>query len=148
MAKIDAKQAEIDVATSERDALKKKAEAAKEAREKADAELEQLHEDHQAKKAELQELEAEKTRNQREVRSAEKEFQVSYFLTSLATMLKGQQDAQANIQGLRAKASASRQKVDEAKSSQEQSRSNNRVLDTLIRLKTAGRIQGFHVGHA
>ncbi|EIW64469.1 RecF/RecN/SMC protein [Trametes versicolor FP-101664 SS1] len=128
MAKIDAKQAEIDVATSERDALKKKAEAAKEAREKADAELEQLHEDHQAKKAELQELEAEKTRNQREIRSAEKEFQ----------------DAQANIQGLRAKASASRQKVDEAKSSQEQSRSNNRVLDTLIRLKTAGRIQGFH----
>lgn len=62
-------------------------------------------------------------------------------------MLKGQQDAQANIQRLRAKASASRQKVDEAKSSQEQSRSNNRVLDTLVRLKSAGRIQGFHVGH-
>ncbi|KAI9066460.1 hypothetical protein FKP32DRAFT_1589530 [Trametes sanguinea] len=127
-AKIDAKQAEIDVATSERDALKKKAEAAREAREKAEAELEQLREDHRAKQAELEELDAEKTRNQREIRQAEKELQA----------------AQGQIQGLRAKASASRQKVEEAKSSQEQSRSNNRVLDSLNRLKTSGRIQGFH----
>ncbi|KAI0354668.1 RecF/RecN/SMC protein [Trametes cingulata] len=127
-AKIDAKQAEIDVATSERDALQKKAEAAKEAREKAEAELQQLREDLKAKKAELDELEAERARNQREIREAERELQT----------------AQGQIQGLRAKASASRQKVEEAKSSQEQSRSNNRVLDSLMRLKTAGRIQGFH----
>ncbi|KAI0640132.1 RecF/RecN/SMC protein [Trametes polyzona] len=128
MAKIDAKQAEIDVATSERDALRKKAEAVKEAREKAEAELQQLRDDHKAKKAELEELEAEKARNQREIHNAEKNLQA----------------AQANIQGLRAKASASRQKVEEAKSSQEQNRSNNRVLDSLTRLKTSGRIQGFH----
>ncbi|KAI0334017.1 RecF/RecN/SMC protein [Cubamyces sp. BRFM 1775] len=127
-AKIDAKQAEIDVATSERDALKKKAEAAKEARESAEAELNQLREDFEAKKAELQELQAEKNRNQRETREAEKELQ----------------EAQGRIQGLRARASASRQKVEEARSSQEQSRTNNRVLDSLVRLRTAGRIQGFH----
>ncbi|CDO73402.1 hypothetical protein BN946_scf185013.g36 [Trametes cinnabarina] len=127
-AKIDAKQAEVDVATSERDALKKKAEAAQEAREKAEAELEQLRDDHRAKQAELEQLGAEKARNQREIRQAEKELQA----------------AQSQIEGLRAKASASRQKVEEAKSSHEQSRSNNRVLDSLNRLKTSGRIQGFH----
>ncbi|KAI8990648.1 RecF/RecN/SMC protein [Trametes punicea] len=127
-AKIDAKQAEIDVATSERDALKKKAEVAREVREKAEAELKQLREDYGAKKGELEELEAEKVRNQREIREAEKELET----------------AQSQIQGLRAKASASRQKVEEAKSSQEQNRSNNRVLDSLNRLKTSGRIQGFH----
>ncbi|KAI0673837.1 RecF/RecN/SMC protein [Trametes maxima] len=127
-AKLDAKRAEIDVATSERDALKKKAEAAKEAREKAEAELQQLHEDHRAKKAELEELEGERARNQREIRDAERDLQ----------------NAQGQLQGLRSKASTSRQKVEEARSSQERSRSNNRVLDTLVRLKTSGRIQGFH----
>ncbi|KAI0652571.1 RecF/RecN/SMC protein [Trametes meyenii] len=127
-AKLDAKRAEIDVATSERDALRKKAEVAKEAREKAEAELQQLHEDHRAKKAELDELEGEKAGNQREIRDAERDLQ----------------NAQGQLQGLRSKASASRQKVEEARSSQEQSRSNNRVLDTLVRLKTSGRIQGFH----
>ncbi|KAI0368918.1 RecF/RecN/SMC protein [Pilatotrama ljubarskyi] len=127
-AKIDAKQAEIDVATSERDALQKKAEGARAARERAEAELQQLREDHKAKKAELDELEAERARNQREITDAERELR----------------NAQGQIQGLRAKASASRQKVEEAKSSQEQNRSNNRVLDSLISLKTAGRIQGFH----
>ncbi|KAI0830883.1 RecF/RecN/SMC protein [Trametes gibbosa] len=131
MAKIDKKQADIDVATSERDALKKKADAAREARENAEAELRQLRDDHKTKKAELQELDAERTGCQHEIRTAEAELQASFA-------------AQANIQQLRAKASASRQKADEARSSQEQSRSNNRVLDTLIRLKTAGRIQGFH----
>ena len=49
------------------------------------------------------------------------------------------------MQNLRAKATASRQKAEEAKSSQEQSRSNNRVLDGLNRLKHAGRVSGFHV---
>ncbi|KAI0778854.1 RecF/RecN/SMC protein [Trametes elegans] len=127
-ARIDAKRAEIDVATSERDALQKKAEAAKEAREKAEAELLQLRGDHKAKKAELEELIAEKTRNQQEIREAERELQT----------------AQSHIQKLRDRASASRQKVEEAKSSQEQNRSNNRVLDNLNRLKSSGRIQGFH----
>ena len=51
------------------------------------------------------------------------------------------------MQALRAKMNASRLKADEAKSSQEQSRSNNRVLDGLTRLKTQGRISGFHVSH-
>lgn len=49
------------------------------------------------------------------------------------------------MQALRAKSTASRQKAEEAKSSQERSRSNNHVLDSLTRLKTSGRIDGFYV---
>ena len=49
------------------------------------------------------------------------------------------------MQDWRAKSTTSRQKAEEARSSQEQSRSNNRVLDGLTRLKTQGRITGFHV---
>ena len=48
-AKINKKQAEIDVATSERDMLAKKAEAAKAALDDAKQTLEQLQEDQQAK---------------------------------------------------------------------------------------------------
>ena len=51
------------------------------------------------------------------------------------------------VQDLRAKASSSRQKVDEAKASQAASTSQNKVLDSLTRLSQTGRISGFHVGH-
>jgi len=47
--KINAKQAEIDIATSERDALIKKAEAAEEARKQAETNLDSLQGDHRAK---------------------------------------------------------------------------------------------------
>lgn len=52
---------------------------------------------------------------------------------------------QARVQQLRAKASSSRQKADEAKASQAASTSQNKVLDSLTRLRNAGRISGFHV---
>ena len=48
-AKINVKQAEIDVATSERDMLAKKAEAAKTASQEAQENFEQLQADHEAK---------------------------------------------------------------------------------------------------
>ncbi|KAH9932103.1 RecF/RecN/SMC protein [Epithele typhae] len=48
------------------------------------------------------------------------------------------------VQDLRQKADASRRKASEARASQEQSRSNNVVLDGLTRLKTQGRLSGFH----
>jgi structural maintenance of chromosome 4 len=47
--KINKKQAEIDVAYSERDMLSKKAEAAKTALEEAEQTLQQLQHDHKAK---------------------------------------------------------------------------------------------------
>jgi structural maintenance of chromosome 4 len=47
--KINAKQAEVDIATSERDALIKKAESVKEARKEAEANLDNLQKDHRTK---------------------------------------------------------------------------------------------------
>ena len=55
------------------------------------------------------------------------------------------QDAQARVQDLRGKASSSRQRAEEAKASQAASTSQNKVLDSLTRLRSAGRINGFHV---
>ena len=57
-------------------------------------------------------------------------------------------DTQSNtdrVKQLRGKASASRQKADEAKASQVANTTQNKVLDTLTKLQNAGRISGFHV---
>lgn len=55
------------------------------------------------------------------------------------------QSLQQKSDAIRAKASGARQKVEEAKASQQASTSQNAVLDGLTRLKAAGRIHGFHV---
>ena len=55
------------------------------------------------------------------------------------------QELQKKLAELRAKASASRQKVEEARASQAQNRSANAVLDSLTKLSQTGRVQGFHV---
>jgi len=43
------------------------------------------------------------------------------------------------------KASSLRQRADEARASQAASTSQNKVLDSLTKLKQTGRIDGFHV---
>jgi structural maintenance of chromosome 4 len=55
------------------------------------------------------------------------------------------QAAQAGVQELRSKATSLRQKAEEARASQAASTSQNRVLDSLTKLKQTGRIDGFHV---
>ncbi|KAL6304841.1 RecF/RecN/SMC [Sparassis latifolia] len=127
-AKINAKQAEIDVATSERDMLAKKAEAAKAARADAQEALEKLQADHDAKTTELEELKCSKANKQKEIKDGERKLQ----------------DTRARVQELRSKASSSRQKAEEAKASQAATTSQNKVLDSLTRLKNAGRMSGFH----
>ncbi|KAI0962099.1 hypothetical protein AcV7_001019 [Taiwanofungus camphoratus] len=127
-AKINAKQAEIDLAASERDMLAKKAEAAKTASEEAQEALEKLRVDHGAKIKDFDELKASKSIKQKEFKEGEKRLK----------------DMQALVQQLRAKASSSRQKADEAKASQAANTSQNKVLDSLTRLRNAGRISGFH----
>lgn len=52
-----------------------------------------------------------------------------------------------HIQELQSRATALRQKVDEAKSSQAASTSQNIVLDSLTKLSQTGRISGFHVSN-
>lgn len=52
----------------------------------------------------------------------------------------------AKVDQLRAKVSSSRSKADEAKASLAADKSENAVLSSLTKLKTQGRIKGFHVG--
>lgn len=55
------------------------------------------------------------------------------------------QSLQGELANLRAKSSASQQRVEEARASQAQNRSANAVLDSLTKLSQTGRVQGFHV---
>ncbi|TFK70065.1 hypothetical protein BDN72DRAFT_839506 [Pluteus cervinus] len=126
--KINKKQADVDVATSERDALAKRAEQLKTASQEAQDTFQQLQSDQQVKIQEQDKLKRHKAGLQAQIQVAEKKLQ----------------DAQAQAQQWRGKATASRQRVDEAKSSQAANRSQGKVLDTLNRLKDSGRIQGFH----
>ncbi|KDQ62973.1 hypothetical protein JAAARDRAFT_362087 [Jaapia argillacea MUCL 33604] len=128
MAKINTKQAAIDVATSERDGLVKKAESAKEAYKEAQETLETLRAGHEAKVAELSELQQTRAGLQNQFQSGGKK----------------QKELQAQAQDLRTKSSSARQKADEAKASQAANTSQNKVLDSLTRLKNSGRIHGFH----
>ncbi|KAF9819247.1 hypothetical protein IEO21_02286 [Rhodonia placenta] len=127
-AKINAKQAEIDLATSERDMLAKKAESAMAASKEAQDQLEQLQADQETKIAELRSLKETRSNSAEEVQEKEQSLQA----------------LQARVQQLRGKASASRQKAEEAKASQAASTSQNKVLDSLTRLRSTGRISGFH----
>ncbi|RDB19364.1 Structural maintenance of chromosomes protein 4 [Hypsizygus marmoreus] len=127
-AKINAKQAEIDVASSERDALAKKAEALEAARKDAVGTLDNLNSDHGVKLREHEKLKDNKTNLQRQMAAAERTAQ----------------ECQKKVDEWRVKASSSRQKVDEAKASQADNRSQGKVLDSLTRLQATGRIQGFH----
>ncbi|KAN0100061.1 RecF/RecN/SMC [Tylopilus felleus] len=126
--KVNAKKATIDVATSERDALAKKAAGLKDAVKNAQDDLEQQQATQQAKLDELAGLNGKKASLQKEVQAHEKKFH----------------DAQARVQELRGKASSLRQRTEEAKASQAASTSQNKVLDHLMRLKQTGRIDGFH----
>ncbi|KAF7321342.1 SMC hinge domain-containing protein [Mycena kentingensis (nom. inval.)] len=126
--KIDAKKAEVDNATSERDALAKKAKAVKDAIDQATESLQQLETDQQGKHAQLDSYKADKKTRQ----------------TSIAAIEKKQKDAHATIQELKAKVSTNRQKVAEAKHSMAENTSQNKVVDGLMRLKSSGRIAGFH----
>ncbi|KAI6012790.1 RecF/RecN/SMC N terminal domain-containing protein [Pisolithus orientalis] len=116
-AKINAKKASIDVATSEREALLKKVTGLKDAVKDAEADLE-------TKRANLEE----KAAMQGELQAHAKTFR----------------DAQARVQELRSKANSLRQRTDDARASQAANTSQNRVLDHLTRLKQTGRIDGFH----
>ncbi|KAH8094744.1 RecF/RecN/SMC [Cristinia sonorae] len=127
-AKINSKKTEIDIATSERDDLVKKAESVKASLQEAQGTLEQLEADQRTKEKEMQELHATKNQNQRDVASGGKELEA----------------LRLRVQELRSKASSSRQKAEEAKASQQASTSQNKVLDSLNRLKGSGRISGFH----
>ncbi|KAI9566365.1 RecF/RecN/SMC [Boletus coccyginus] len=126
--KVNAKKAGIGVATSERDALAKKAAGLKDAVKDAQDDFEQQQATQQAKLDELNDLKGKKANLQKDIQAHAKNFH----------------DAQAHVQELRGKTSSLRQRTEEAKASQAASTSQNRVLDHLTRLKQTGRIEGFH----
>ncbi|KAH9032973.1 SMCs flexible hinge [Lactarius pseudohatsudake] len=122
-AKINQKQAEVDVKTSERDMLVKKAEAVKQASAEAQEALETVKSDQKAKVGELDNLKDRKQSLQQE------------------TIV---QDLTIRVHQLRAQASSTRQRVEDTKASQAASTSQNKVLDSLTRLRNSGRVSGFH----
>ncbi|KAJ7733746.1 RecF/RecN/SMC protein [Mycena maculata] len=126
--RINAKKSEVDVATSEREALAKKAKAVQDAAEEASRNLEQLREDQQAKLAQQENHKTDKITQQTAITKVEKKLK----------------DARGEVQECKTKASSSRQKYAEAKNSVAENTSQNKVVDGLTRYKNAGRISGFH----
>ncbi|GFZ50178.1 hypothetical protein JCM24511_07933 [Saitozyma sp. JCM 24511] len=127
-AKISEKQSAIDVATSERDLLAQKATGAQQALEEARANLDKLRDGDGAKQEEYEALKKEAVKVKKQLAAAEENIQ------NMAT----------RSDQLRAKVSSSRQKADEAKASLAADKSENAVLASLNKLKTQGRIKGFH----
>ncbi|KAH9953375.1 hypothetical protein BC827DRAFT_1248888 [Russula dissimulans] len=126
--KVNQKQAEIDIKASERDMLVKKAEGIRQASSEAQEALEKLRSDQKSKIGELENLEHRKQSLQQDSKTAQQRVQ---GLT-------------ARVGQLRAQASSMRQRVDEAKASQAVTTSQNKVLDSLTRLRNSGRVSGFH----
>ncbi|KAF8899368.1 hypothetical protein BD779DRAFT_1607830 [Infundibulicybe gibba] len=135
-AKINKKQAEVDVASSERDALAKKAAAIGESSREASETLTQLQSD-----LESMSMSSNIPQLQEQTRHRTSKSNLQQEIANAQNKLK---QCQANVQEWKTKASSSRHKVEEAKASQADNRSQNRVLDSLTRLKNAGRISGFH----
>ncbi|KAF8514546.1 RecF/RecN/SMC protein [Hysterangium stoloniferum] len=127
-AKINKTKAELDIASSEREMLSQKAKTIENSAIEAQEALERLTTDRDAKNAELERLRVERASLGKEAKNSEKDLK----------------ELQSQVQELRGKATASRQRVDEAKASQAANTSQNNVLDSLTRLKNSGRITGFH----
>ncbi|KAI9511860.1 RecF/RecN/SMC N terminal domain-containing protein [Russula earlei] len=126
--KVNQKQAEIDVKASERDMLVKKAEAIRQASAEAQEALEKLRSDQKAKIGEIENLKHREQSLQQELKTAQQRVQ----------------DLTVRVSQLRAQASSTRQRVEEAKASQAVTTSQNKVLDSLTRLRNSGRVSGFH----
>ncbi|KAH9020152.1 SMCs flexible hinge [Lactarius hengduanensis] len=126
--KINQKQAEVDVKTSERDMLVKKAEAVEQASAEARKTLEAVKSNQRAKIGELENLENKGQSLQREANAVKQRVH----------------DLTMRINQHRAQASSTRQRAEEATASQVASTSNNEVLDSLAHLRDSGRVSGFH----
>ncbi|KAH9032484.1 SMCs flexible hinge [Lactarius pseudohatsudake] len=123
-AKVDQKQAEVDVKTSERDMLVKRAEAVEQASAEAHEALETAKSVQTAKIGELENLKDKRQSLQQETRAVE--------------------DLAIRVGQRRAQASSTRQRAEEAKASQAASASANEVSDSLTRLRDSGRVSGLH----
>ncbi|KAL1702733.1 RecF/RecN/SMC [Schizophyllum commune] len=126
--KINDKQAEINVATSERDALMKKAQDHEEALHAAEEHLKELRSDQKVKADGLNETKAKRASVDDDIREASMRVEA----------------ARAAVEDCRRKASAARQRLEEVRASQAESKSQGNVVDALNRIQAEGRISGFH----
>ncbi|KAH9166583.1 SMCs flexible hinge, partial [Lactarius sanguifluus] len=125
-AKVDQKQAEVDVKTSERDMLVKKVEAVEQASAEAHEALETAK---SVQTAKVRFLELENLKDKRQ---------------SLQQETRAVKDLAIRVGQRRAQASSTRQRAEEAKASQAASASANEVSDSLTRLRDSGRVSGLH----
>ncbi|ORX37975.1 RecF/RecN/SMC N terminal domain-domain-containing protein [Kockovaella imperatae] len=127
-AKISEKQSAIDVAQSERDMLVEKASSAAAALDEARRNLESLRKGDGSKHEEYEELKKEAVKVKKALAGGE----------------QGIESMTAQGEQLRAKLSSARQKMDDARASLAEDKSENAVLSGLNKLKDQGRIKGFH----
>ncbi|KEP53194.1 structural maintenance of chromosomes protein [Rhizoctonia solani 123E] len=126
--KIAEREGALNVATREREMLESKAKAAEQAVEEVNNTIQTLNDEHEVKTTELETAKSERDKLSKELQGAEKTLR---DMTSRVDKLKGS-------------AASNRSKRDEAKASNAQNSSRNAVLDSLMKLKESGRIQGFH----
>ncbi|PLW33739.1 hypothetical protein PCASD_12507 [Puccinia coronata f. sp. avenae] len=126
-AQVTSKKAALDLATSERDLLLKKATDFNSALAAAQETVTRIDEETKAKKTELKQLKLEHAEYQEGIEGATKE-------------LKKLDHEESK---LRTKLTAARQKADEAKTTRSTNSSKNEVLKSLSKLHKQGRLAGF-----
>ncbi|KAG9089736.1 hypothetical protein FRC06_001412 [Ceratobasidium sp. 370] len=126
--KIEEQAGSLGVTTRERDLLVSKGKSASQAVEDAAASLQELKDAHEVKQTEVETAKGDRAKLRKELQDAEKTLR----------------DMGTRVEQLKGTANASRHKRDEAKASNAQNTSQNAVLDTLMKLKSAGRLEGFH----
>jgi chromosome segregation ATPase len=127
--KINQKKSSIDIAESEADALKQKAQQREQSRKGAQEAVAQAKTELKDKKQLLDTVASERLVVSGKIQDAQRSLN----------------DARQKVQECRQEATAARQKFEEARNSQNESKTQNKVLESLNNLKSQGRVQGFHV---
>lgn len=127
-AKINQKQSAIAVAQSELDILGEKAAGGQKAVDQANAKIESIEANQQAKLEEIEQRRHEKARLEKDVRKIQ---------DALQKLASSEPEVRSQI-------SSARQKAEEARSSLASSQNQGNVLKGLLRLRDSGRIDGFH----
>ncbi|KAH7339002.1 RecF/RecN/SMC N terminal domain-containing protein [Rhizoctonia solani] len=126
--KIAEREGALNVATREREMLESKAKGAEQAIEEATNVIQALNDEHEVKTTELETTKSERDKVAKELQDAEKKLR----------------EMSARVDKLKGSVASSRSKRDEATASNAQNTSRSAVLDSLMKLKESGRIQGFH----
>ncbi|CAE7140346.1 unnamed protein product [Rhizoctonia solani] len=126
--KIAEREGALNVAAREREMLESKAKAAEQAVEEINNTIQTLNDEHEVKTTELETAKSEREKLAKELQGAEKTLR----------------EMNARVDKLKGSAASSRSKRDEAKASNAHNTSRSAVLDSLMKLKESGRVQGFH----